>query len=166
VHKALHQQEPDGGSNKHSENEQNDNRWCETQHGNQPRVGHELSEPSPEGDLTPDGRDEHEGKQTKAQGGMFAAWKASPGFVRIMICFHLISALPTKLQTMRLISGRRRFDAVGVLSNEIKLDHSFHLRNLDGISRQARMARVAAAAPALFSLTPAFRPVYNPHTSQ
>jgi len=53
-----------------------------------------------------------------------------------------------------------------VLSNEIKLDHGFHLRNLDGISRQARMACVAALAPALFSLTPAFRPVYNPHSSQ
>jgi len=52
------------------------------------------------------------------------------------------------------------------LSNEIKLDHGFHLRNLDGISRQARMACVAATAPALFSLTPAFRPVYNPHSSQ
>jgi hypothetical protein len=37
-----------------------------------------------------------------------------------------------------------------VLSNEIKLDHSFHLRNLDGISRQARMACVAATAPAPF----------------
>jgi hypothetical protein len=34
-----------------------------------------------------------------------------------------------------------------VLSNEIKLDHSFHLRNLDGISRQAWMACVAATAP-------------------
>jgi len=53
-----------------------------------------------------------------------------------------------------------------VLSNEIKLDHGFHPRNLDGISRQARMAGMAATAPALFSLTPAFRPVYNPHSSQ
>jgi hypothetical protein len=53
-----------------------------------------------------------------------------------------------------------------VLSNEIKLDHGFHLRNLDGMIRRARMACVAAAAAALFSLTPAFRPVYNPHSSQ
>ena len=88
MHKALHQQEPDGGSNKHSENEQNDNRWCETQHGNQSRVRDELGEPSPQGDLTRDGRDEHEGKQTKAQGRMLATWKASASFVRVMICFH------------------------------------------------------------------------------
>jgi len=40
----------------------------------------------------------------------------------------------------------KRFDALG-FSNEIKLDHSFHLRNLDGISRQAWMACVAATAP-------------------
>jgi len=113
VHKALHQQKPDGGSNKHSENEQNDNRWRETQHGNQSRVWHELSEPSPQGDLTRDGRDEHEGKQTKAQGRMFATRKASASFVRIMICFHLISALSPKSQTTRLISGRKQFDAVG-----------------------------------------------------
>ena len=39
------------------------------------------------------------------------------------------------------------------LSNEIKLDHGFHPRNLDGISRQAQMACVTATAPALFSLT-------------
>jgi hypothetical protein len=75
-------------------------------------VRHELSEPSPQGDLTRDGRDEHEGKQTKAQGGMLATWKASAGFVRIMICFHLISALSPKSQTTRLISVRKRFDAV------------------------------------------------------
>jgi len=113
VHKALHQQEPDGGSNKHSENEQNDNRWCETQHGNQSRVRHELSEPSPQGDLTRDGRDEHEGKQTKAQGRMPATWKASAGFVRVTFCFHLISALPPKPQTTSLHLARKRFDAVG-----------------------------------------------------
>ena len=53
-----------------------------------------------------------------------------------------------------------------VLSNEIKLGHGFHPRNFDGISRQAPMACVTATAPALFSLTPAFRPVYNPHSSQ
>jgi hypothetical protein len=39
VHKALHQQEPDGSSNKHSENEKNNNRWCETEHGNQSGCG-------------------------------------------------------------------------------------------------------------------------------
>jgi hypothetical protein len=166
VHKALHQQEPDGGSNKHSENEQNDNRWCETQHGNQSRVRHELSEPSPQGDLTRDGRDEHEGKQTKAQGRMLATWKASASFVRVVICFHLISALPPKLQATRLISGQKAIRCGRVLSNEIKLGHGFHFRNFDGISRQARTACVAATAPALFSLTPAFRPVYNPHLSQ
>jgi hypothetical protein len=52
-----------------------------------------------------------------------------------------------------------------VLSNEIKLDHGFHPRNRDGISRQAQMACVTATAPALLSLTPALRPVYNPHSS-
>jgi hypothetical protein len=113
VHKALQQQEPDGSSNKHSENEQKDNRWCETQHGNQSRVRHELSEPSPQGDLTRGGRDEHEGKQTKAQGRMLATRKASATFVRVMICFHLLSALSPKLQTTRLTSGRKPFDAVG-----------------------------------------------------
>jgi hypothetical protein len=83
-----------------------------------------------------------------------------------MICFHLISALPPKLQTTRLISGPQAIRCGRVLSNEIKLDHGFHLRNFDGMSRQARMACVAAAASALFSLTPAFRPVLNPHSSQ
>jgi hypothetical protein len=137
VHKALHQQEPEGGSNKHSENEKNNKRWCETQHGNQSRVRHELSEPSPQGDLTGDGRDEHEGKQTKAQGRMLATWKASASFVRVMICFHLISALPPKLQTTRLISGPQAIRCGRVLSNEIKLDYGFHRCNLDEISRQA-----------------------------
>jgi len=93
---------------------------------------------------------------------MLAAWKASAGFVRIMICFHLISALPPKLQTTRLISGPQAIRCGWVLSNEIKLDHSFHLRNLDGISRQARMACVATTAPALFSLTPAYQAGVQP----
>ena len=53
-----------------------------------------------------------------------------------------------------------------VLSNEIKLDHGFHLRNLDGISRQVRVVCLAAAAPALFSFNTGLQPVYNPHSSQ
>ena len=65
---------------------------------------------------------------------MLATWKASAGFVRIRICFHLISALPPKLQTTRLTSGPKAIRCGRVLSNEIKLDHGFHLRNLDGIS--------------------------------
>jgi hypothetical protein len=100
-------------------------------------VRHELSEPSPQGDLTRDGRDEHEGKQTNAQGRMLATWKASASFVRVMICFHLISALPPKLQTTRLISGPQAIRCGRVLSNEIKLDYGFHRCNLDEISRQA-----------------------------
>jgi len=62
VHKAFHQQKPDGSSHKHSNNEQADHHWCETQHGNHSGMRHELSQPSPHGDLARDSRDEHEGK--------------------------------------------------------------------------------------------------------
>src|SRR5207244_12073679 len=61
-----------------------------------------------------------------------------------------------------LTFGPQAIRLARVLSNEIKLGYGFHLRNLDGISRQARTTCVAAAATALLSLTPAFRRVYNP----
>src|SRR5205085_12683610 len=103
-----------------------------------------------------DGRDEHEGKQTKTQGRMRTTRKAGAGFVRVTICFHLISALLPKLKQRGLYLVRKRFNAVGFSSNEIKLGHGFHLRNFDRISRQARMAHVAATGPVLFASRPAF----------
>jgi hypothetical protein len=62
---------------------------------------------------------------------MPATWKASAGFVRVTFCFHLISALSPDSQTTRLISGPQAIRCGRVLSNEIKLDHGFHLRNFD-----------------------------------
>src|SRR6266581_209366 len=88
VYKTLHQQKPDGSSNKHSDNEQDDHHWCETKHGNQSGMRHELSQPPPQGDLARDSRDEHEGKQTQTEGWVIATWKPCAGFVRVTICFH------------------------------------------------------------------------------
>src|SRR5437870_6453898 len=88
LHKALHQQKPDGTSSKHSDNEQDDHYWCETQHGNQSGMRHELSQPPPQRNLAHDSRNEHEGKQTKTEGWMIATWKAGAGFMRITIWFH------------------------------------------------------------------------------
>src|SRR5436305_5864871 len=51
LHKALHQQKPDGSSSKHSDNEEDHQRWCETQHRNRSGLRHERSQPSPQGDL-------------------------------------------------------------------------------------------------------------------
>jgi|SRR5438067_3650453 len=85
---ALHQQKPDGSSDKHSDNEQDDNRRCETQHGNQSGMRHELSQPSPQGDLAHDSRNEHEGKQTETYRRMLATWKATARFAQVTICFH------------------------------------------------------------------------------
>jgi hypothetical protein len=78
----------------------------------------------------------------------------------------LISALFPKSQTTRLISGRKRFHAVGFDLTRSSSAKASISATLMGISRQARMTCVAATVPALFSLTPAFRPVYNPHSSQ
>jgi len=83
---------------------------------------------------------------------MLATWKASAGFVRIMICFHLILAF-SQISNNEAYIWSQAIRCGRILSNEIKLDHGFHLRNLDGISRQAQMACVTATAPALFSLT-------------
>jgi len=69
---------------------------------------------------------------------MLAAWKAGAGFVRITICFHLISALPPKPQTTRFISGPQAIRCGRISSNEIKLGHGFDLRNF---GRQPRAER-------------------------
>ena len=84
---------------------------------------------------------------------MIATWKVGAGFVRVTICFHLISALLPNLKQRALYLVRKRFNAVGFSSNEIKLGRGFHLRNFDGKGRQARMAHVAATGPVLFSST-------------
>src|SRR5438552_4539041 len=92
LHKALHQQKPDGTSSKHSDNEQDDHYWCETQHGNQSGMRHELSQPQPQRNLAHDRRNEHEGKQTKTEGWMIATWKAGR---RFNTNYVLVSFLPT-----------------------------------------------------------------------
>ena len=99
---------------------------------------------------------------------MLATWKASASFVRVMICFHLISPLSPKSQTTRLISGSEQIRCGRVLSNEIRLRHDLHLRNFDWISTRAngpcggdRTSPVlintglqAGVQPALISLKP------------
>ena len=58
--KALHKQKPDNRSYKHSDNEQGDERWYETQYREQSGLRDELGQQSPEGDLGRDSWREHE----------------------------------------------------------------------------------------------------------
>ena len=82
---------------------------------------------------------------------MLATWKASASFVRVMICFHLLSALSPKSQTTRLISGPQAIRCGRVLSNEIKLGHGFHLRNLDKRTSANGLCGGGGTSPVLIS---------------
>src|SRR5438093_13559644 len=48
LHKALHQQKPDGTSSKHSDNEHTDDYWSNADHGNQSETRNELTQPAGE----------------------------------------------------------------------------------------------------------------------
>jgi len=55
---------------------------------------------------------------------MLATWKASAGFVRIMICFHLILAF-SQISNNEAYIWSQAIRCGRVLSNEIKLGHGF-----------------------------------------
>ena len=128
MNKTLHQKKPEGSSEKHSDDEEDDNRWRDTHYGNQSGMRHELSQPSPQGHLARDSRDEHESKETKTQARMLATWKAGAGFVRATLCFHLISPLASNSNNEA--HAWPASDRCGLISsNEIKFRHRLYLRN-------------------------------------